>query len=699
MMSKNISPYASVCQCSQCQGDTEYYCKTKHRHHKRKNIKTVYKNKRTQSKEILINIRGETLYIARCLRDELNAIESFSLTNVYRCRHISCATPDRAWISGWSKITLIDTTEGVALYSVSDASCFSGMHTVSKNNELIYIDRDSKIIKLSYDLKSTTTLIDNTDPSWKPWCVYCSTLSGDLLVGIRSIDSETYRNSGKVMRYNCRLKKQQIIPLVETPEYITENNNGDIVVSAFSIVVVTSRVGVPRFSYTGPHTSQSRQKSFPNNFRPQGICTDALSNILVCDACNMACTVHMLDRDGQFLSYLILTKHFTGINSELRGLSYDKITNRLLVGTDFESILSVYRYIDRHTAVSDAFENCDNETSPGQNESKIAAIPGYSMEEYESIYTARTKAKSAAKRAGKFAFQIRSAASKSAREAIEVDSESTEDTIIARKEIVKAADARALAETAAKANAAEEKAITAEQSAGKATTVEAAQAAAAEAVIEASKVKTWKTEKEYVLFTTRKKAEELAEKAKELAGYLEKSSIMATNEATSAQTKAKEIRSTKKDQNMAEWYATIAVAGRSVAEIIAVTAAKARVAEGKAKTAEETAVVATTLEEGKTAKEAIAEAARELNEVAREAGSKQIFETTMAKGLKRQHVDNILENIWYGSDNDDESAALAVQRPGQADVPMISSYYTEDGQVDCNGSDAGVAASSDSAVL
>lgn len=28
---------------------------------------------------------------------------------------------------------------------------------------------------------------------------------------------------------------------------------------------------------------------------------------------------------------------------------------------------------------SDAFENCDNETSTGQNESKIAAIPGYSM--------------------------------------------------------------------------------------------------------------------------------------------------------------------------------------------------------------------------------------------------------------------------------------------------------------------------------
>ena len=402
MMANDISPYVSVCQCSQCQGDTEYHCKTcelnlcpsckrthtisldtnnhyvtlyrekfsafyikefcsthpgqfyetycetctlpvcfhcrKHRHHKLENIKTVYKNKRTQSKDILINIRGETLYIARCFRGELKAIvsneittlkikksnilgklhslkifvdncnkkernrfsiqliktiidkvqyyehiyeqttyrsveflrfikqrrlprmkntndiwmerlntllskieiikkgkrcagnellltlmpspmlqESFSLTTVYRCLHISCVISDRVWISGWSKITLINTTEGEALYSVWDASCFSGMHTVNKNSELIYIDRDSKIIKLSYDLKSTTTLIDNIDTSWKPWCVYCSTLSGDLLVGIRSIDSDTKKYSGTVIKYNCRLKRKQIIPLAETP--------------------------------------------------------------------------------------------------------------------------------------------------------------------------------------------------------------------------------------------------------------------------------------------------------------------------------------------------------------------------------------------------------------------------------------------------------------------------------------------------
>lgn len=126
------------------------------------------------------------------------------------------------------------------------------------------------------------------------------------------------------------------------------------------------------------------------------------------------------------------------------------------------------------------------------------------QEEYENIHTARIKAKHAAERALKAAFQIRSAASKSAREATEVEAESkqrekhkstsNEDTVIARKEIVKAADARALAETAGKAKAAEEKAITAEQSAGKATTVEAAQAAAAEAVLEASKLRALKAE-------------------------------------------------------------------------------------------------------------------------------------------------------------------------------------------------------------
>lgn len=64
-----------------------------------------------------------------------------------------------------------------------------------------------------------------------------------------------------------------------------------------SAVVVTDHEGKDRFSYTG-RSSRSRLK-------PRGICTDPLSNILVCD--NVYKSVHVIDKDGQFLSSL----HFT----------------------------------------------------------------------------------------------------------------------------------------------------------------------------------------------------------------------------------------------------------------------------------------------------------------------------------------------------------------------------------------------------
>ena len=124
-------------------------------------------------------------------------------------------------------------------------------------------------------------------------------------------------------------------------------NNGDVVVSDSDrrAVVVTSRKGVHRFSYTGP-PSGSRL------FNPVGICTDVLSHILVCD--ERTDTVHMLIKDGEFLKYL-LTDQSPGIDYFVPfGLSYDFYTHCLCVGSrwwDGDSMLFVYRHINRHPAI------------------------------------------------------------------------------------------------------------------------------------------------------------------------------------------------------------------------------------------------------------------------------------------------------------------------------------------------------------
>ncbi|XP_065931157.1 uncharacterized protein [Magallana gigas] len=303
---------------------------------------------------IQITERGNRRVGNQCLLKLTSGAEfhqSLTVTGVHHCSHISCVTSDRVWVSDGYNLMLTDTT-GVPLHCVED-SCRglhggwgNGFHTVNSESELIYIDRNYNINKLSKDMK-TTTFIERTDSTWEPQCVYWSPSTGDLLVAMYNSDTKT----GKVTRYNQSGQLTQTIQnhntgrgLYRKPSYITENNNGDVVVSdsdGFSgAVVVTDRGGRHRFSYTA-HPSGS-------GLQPCGICTDPLSHILVCD--DTTKTVQMIDRDGQFLSHLLIRP--SGIFSP-RSLSYDVNTHRLLVGTLNNSKVCVYRYITRQHALTD----------------------------------------------------------------------------------------------------------------------------------------------------------------------------------------------------------------------------------------------------------------------------------------------------------------------------------------------------------
>eukprot|EP00105_Crassostrea_gigas_P043728 XP_019927876.1 PREDICTED: uncharacterized protein LOC105340573 [Crassostrea gigas] len=236
--------------------------------------------------------------------------QSLTLKGVRRCDHIVCVTSDQVWVSDRNKLILTNTT-GVALHQVEDSCSHSyrGSYTVNSERELIYIDRNYNVNKLSKDMKTTTTIIQRTDSTWRPRCMCWSLSTGDLLVAMFK-----YR-AGKVTRFNHNGQLTQTIQHDSTglqlycdPRYITENNNGDVVVSDWlSAVVVTDRGGRHRFSYTG-HPSGSGLWS-------RGICTDALSHILVCDDRTNA--VHIIDKDGQFLSHLLKKNPRNGCTTEL----------------------------------------------------------------------------------------------------------------------------------------------------------------------------------------------------------------------------------------------------------------------------------------------------------------------------------------------------------------------------------------------
>lgn len=128
------------------------------------------------------------------------------------------------------------------------------------------------------------------------------------------------------------------IKLFRRPRCITENNNGDIVVSDWTAVVVTERGGRHRFTH-------NESQSIYNIFLPNEICTDALSHILVCE--EFSNTVQMIDRDGQFLSYLLIRP--SGIFYP-RSLSYDVNTHRLWVGSEYYNKVCCFRYMTRKVA-------------------------------------------------------------------------------------------------------------------------------------------------------------------------------------------------------------------------------------------------------------------------------------------------------------------------------------------------------------
>ena len=166
------------------------------------------------------------------------------------------------------------------------------------------------------------------------------------------------------MRYDSTGQHKQTIPekinttqtLYQMPKFVTENNNGDVVVSDFErgAVTVTSYEGIHRFSYKGPPLGSKLLPIFPlpdKDIVPFGICTDALSNILVCDL--LTETVQMLSQDGQFLKYLLRNPIQWSFPLTPIDLSYDVLTDCLWVIFKFgvKSELFVYRHINRHPSI------------------------------------------------------------------------------------------------------------------------------------------------------------------------------------------------------------------------------------------------------------------------------------------------------------------------------------------------------------
>lgn len=287
-------------------------------------------------------------------------LQSFVVDGFDTCKHISFVEPNNVWVSDISNNLILTNTKCKNIHHVNHIGRGHGIHTVNSDNELIYIDNANNIKKLSSDTKTTTTFVEATHPQWRKTCVFWSKTTEDLLVGMDILGKKKAKSiqqgkqehddflCSKVIRYNKTGKEIQTIQfnkrqqLFKQPLYITENNNGDVVVSDNkNAVVVTDCRGKHRFNYIG-HPPGS-------GLSPRGICTDSLSHILVVDTNTK--TVHMINQDGKFLSYL-LTNSQSQDKHHISCLSYDVKNSRLWVGSWKKNKVSVYRYIDKTDALT-----------------------------------------------------------------------------------------------------------------------------------------------------------------------------------------------------------------------------------------------------------------------------------------------------------------------------------------------------------
>jgi hypothetical protein len=261
------------------------------------------------------------------LSSSVTKVRQFYIQHISKTSHMSIDKSGRLWASGSDEYLVHTDLHGNQPQVIGALGSY-GCHSVTQGGGLIFSDKFSGVI-WKVKKHKTTKLIKLRD--WVPFSVHSSHINGDTLVGMvkdREAKVTRYNEAGEELQNIQRDNKGQ--GLYKNPWYITENINGDVCASDGEkcAVVVVNKSGHHRFSYTGQGSE----------FWPYGICTDVLGHILVCNSVYAGdCGVYLLDQDGQFLSLLVKTQYPQSVCVD------DE--NNLYVGEDFDSIVSVYKYL------------------------------------------------------------------------------------------------------------------------------------------------------------------------------------------------------------------------------------------------------------------------------------------------------------------------------------------------------------------
>lgn len=246
--------------------------------------------------------------------------------STYGISHLSCLASDKIWVSDLYKIEEINETEQVVMKLDVESGVF-GRHTVTREGHLLFLLNDTVYtLTLTGNIHSLLMKFDI-------FCIHSSRINNNILVG--ASDGVTRYSMSDVILQKIYADREGK-PLYKRPIYITENNNGDIIVSDEhkKAVVVVDTHGRHRFSYNGCSSAVE--------FHPRSVCTDLYDHILVCNYSYSHPSVHILDQNGQFLSFLT-TKHRSQ-QGVPQALCVDE-NHSIYVGYGNKGVIDVYRYL------------------------------------------------------------------------------------------------------------------------------------------------------------------------------------------------------------------------------------------------------------------------------------------------------------------------------------------------------------------
>ncbi|XP_078323259.1 uncharacterized protein LOC144622462 [Crassostrea virginica] len=215
----------------------------------------------------------------------------FGNEHYFRLNDMAVTDDQKVWVGGPDQELKLFDLKGNLHRRVNIT--WYGEHICMYNKQLLYSDWYHKSVKKISDDDTELTMFTTGD--WAPYGITESAF-GDLLVCLRKDDQSKvvrYSSNGTVLQEVQYVSQSQ--PLYQAAWYIAENVNWDIIVTDYAKdkVIAVDILGKFRYIYPGRN----------NELYAGSVATDSVGHVYITD--QISDKIHMLDRDGGFLRYII----------------------------------------------------------------------------------------------------------------------------------------------------------------------------------------------------------------------------------------------------------------------------------------------------------------------------------------------------------------------------------------------------------